>query len=78
MLTHLGKLAICKLLEIYKHSWSSGTLLQIWWEAIMMHISKSDFDKRHTWKPYIAQEKGIEARQNLTIMRKLGGTICGD
>ena len=43
MLAHLGNSAICKLLEIYGDSWSLYTLIQIWWEAIMMYISWCDF-----------------------------------
>ena len=30
MLTHLGNKATCKLLEIFNHSWATGTLPQTW------------------------------------------------
>ena len=33
MLIHLGSAAVCKLLQIYNHSWEQGVLPQIWREA---------------------------------------------
>ena len=77
MLTHLGNSAICKLLEIYSHSWSSCTLLQIWWEAIMMYISQSDYRQEAHMEATHWPCRG-EGRQKLTVMHKLAGTICGD
>ena len=73
MLTHLDNSAICKILDTYNHSWSSCILLQIWWEAIMMQLSWSDF-----WQEtHIANVEG-KARQKLTIMRKLAGKVTCD
>ena len=36
MLIHLGSAAVCKLLQIYNHSWEQGVLPQIWREAAMI------------------------------------------
>ena len=40
MLFHLGSAAVCKLLQIFNHSWEQGVLPQIWREAIMIPILK--------------------------------------
>ena len=40
MLVHLGSAAVCKLLQIFNHSWEQGVLPQIWCEAIMIPILK--------------------------------------
>ena len=40
MLTHLGNKATFKLLEIFNHSWATGTLPQTWREATMILILK--------------------------------------
>ena len=40
MLIHLGSAAVCKLLQIFNHSWEQGVLPQIWREAIMIPILK--------------------------------------
>ena len=38
MLIHLGSSAVCKLLQIFNHSWEQGVLPQIWPETIMIPI----------------------------------------
>ena len=40
ILTHLGNKATCKLMEIFNHSWATGTLPQTWREATMIPIPK--------------------------------------
>ena len=40
MLTHLGNKATCTLLDIFNHSWASGTLPQTWREATLIPILK--------------------------------------
>ena len=40
MLIHLGSAAVCKLLQIFNHSWEQGVLPQIWREAAMFTILK--------------------------------------
>ena len=46
MLTHLGNKATCKLLEIFNHSWATGTLAQTWREATMIPILKKGKDPK--------------------------------
>ena len=46
MLTHLGNKATCKLLEIFNHSWATGTLPQTWREATMIPILKKGKDPK--------------------------------
>ena len=46
MLTHLGNSAMCKLLDIYNHSWTQGLLPQIWREAVMIPIHKKGKDPK--------------------------------
>ena len=46
MLKHLGSTAILKLLEVFNHSWETGTLAQTWREAIMTPIYKKGKDKK--------------------------------
>jgi len=46
MLTHLGNKATCKLLEIFNHSWTTGTLTQTWREATMIPILKKGKDPK--------------------------------
>ena len=49
MLIHLGSAAVCKLLQIYNHSWEQGVLPQTWREATMIPILKKGKDpKRQT------------------------------
>ena len=59
MLTHVGNSAIWELLKNNNHIWSISTLPHIWREAIIIPIS---FDKRHTWKPHIANQRGRLAK----------------
>ena len=40
MLIHLGSAVVCKLLQIYNHSWEQGVLPQIWQEETMIPILK--------------------------------------
>jgi len=40
MLTHLGNKATCTLLDVFNHSWATGTLPQTWREARMIPILK--------------------------------------
>jgi len=40
MLTHIGNKTTYKLLEIFNHSWATGTLPQTWREATMITILK--------------------------------------
>ena len=40
MLIHLGSAAVCKLLQIYNHSWEQGVLPKIWRKANMIPILK--------------------------------------
>ena len=52
MLTHLGNKATCKLLEIFNHSWETGTLAQTWREATMIPILKKGKDpKQASYRP---------------------------
>ena len=52
MLTHLGNKATCKLLEIFNHSWATGTLPQTWREATMIPILKKGKDpKQASYRP---------------------------
>ena len=46
MLTHLGNKATCKLLEIFSHSWATGTLPQTWRESTMIPILKKGKDPK--------------------------------
>ena len=46
MLNHLGNKATCKLLEIFNHSWATGTLPQTWREATMILILKKGKDPK--------------------------------
>ena len=46
MLTHLGNKATFKLLEIFNHSWATGTLPQTWREATMIPILKKVKDPK--------------------------------
>ena len=45
MLKHLGNVAVLKLLAIFNHSWTTGTLAQIWREAIMIPVYKKGKNK---------------------------------
>ena len=45
MLKNLGNVAVEKLLEIFNHSWNTGTLAQVWREATMIPIHKKGKDK---------------------------------
>ena len=53
MLVHLGSAAVCKLLQIYNHSWEQGVLPQIWREATMIPILKKGKDpkKANSYRP---------------------------
>ena len=53
MLIHLGSAAVCKLLQIYNHSWEQGVLPQIWREATMIPILKKGKDpkKANSYRP---------------------------
>ena len=44
ILTNLGNKATCKLLEIFNHSWATGTLPHTWREATMIPILKKGKD----------------------------------
>ena len=46
MLTDLGNKTTCKLLEIFNHSWATGTLPQTWREATMIPILKKGEDPK--------------------------------
>ena len=46
MLKYLGNTAVLKLLEIFNSSWESGTLAQVWREAIMIPVLKKGKDKK--------------------------------
>ena len=47
MLIHHGSAAVCKLLQIYNHSWEQGVLPQIWREATMIPILKKGKDPKN-------------------------------
>jgi ribonuclease HI len=53
MLTHLGRFATSKLLDIYNLSWREGKLPQIWREATMIPIHKTgkDRSKASSYRP---------------------------
>ena len=53
MLIHLGSAAVCKLLQIYNHSWEQGVLPQIWRAATMIPILKKGKDpkKANSYRP---------------------------
>ena len=53
MLIHLGSAAVCKLLQIYNHSWEQGVLPQMWREATMIPILKKGKDpkKANSYRP---------------------------
>ena len=46
MLIHIGNKATCKFLEIFIHSWATGTLPQTWREAAMIPILKKGKDPK--------------------------------
>ena len=48
-----GSAAVCKLLQIYNHSWEQGVLPQIWREATMIPILKKGKDpkKANSYRP---------------------------
>ena len=53
MFIHLGNAAVCKLLQIYNHSWEQGVFPQIWQEATMIPILKKGKDpkKANSYRP---------------------------
>ena len=53
MLIHLGSAAVCKLLQIYNHSWEQGVFPQVWREATMTPILKKgkDSKKANSYRP---------------------------
>ena len=48
MLIHLGSAAVCKLLQIFNHSWEQGMLPRVWREAVMIPILKGSFQRTQT------------------------------
>ena len=53
MLIHLGRTAVCELLQIYNPSWEQGVLPLIWREATMIPILKKGKDpkKANSYRP---------------------------
>ena len=46
IMKHLDNTTLLKLLEIFNYSWETGTLPQIWREALMIPVFKKGKDKR--------------------------------
>ena len=71
MLIHLGCAAVCKLLQIFNHSWEQGVLPQIWREATMIPILKKlkDPKKANSYRPVILTSCVVKTMERIVNER---------